>query len=68
MRLRKLQQKDAPFMLEWMHDETVVKNMQTDFFVKTIEDCKAFIAASHEEGLYWHRLLELIVRDESLAA
>ena len=50
MRLRKLQQKDAPFMLEWMHDETVVKNMQTDFFVKTIEDCKAFIAASHEAG------------------
>lgn len=31
-------------------DETAVKNMQTDFFVKTIEGCKAFITASHEAG------------------
>ncbi len=43
MRLRKLEQKDAPFMLEWMHDPTVVENLKANFAEKTIEDCKAFI-------------------------
>lgn len=46
MKLRKLKRKDAPFMLEWMHDSAVVENMQTDFTKKTIEDCEAFIDAS----------------------
>ena len=43
-RLRPLQEKDAPFMLEWMHDDFVVHNMKTDFASKTMEDCKNFIA------------------------
>ena len=28
--LRRLEKKDIPFMLEWMHDKTVVKNLQAD--------------------------------------
>lgn len=46
MKIRKLQLKDAPFMLEWMHNESVVKNMQTDFSAKTLKDCEAFIIAT----------------------
>ena len=36
MRLRKLQLKDAPLMLEWMHDESVVHDLHTDFASKSI--------------------------------
>lgn len=46
MRLRKLQLKDAPLMLEWMHDESVVHNLYTDFASKSINDCEAFIMAN----------------------
>ena len=48
MNLRKLKQKDAPFMLEWMHDETIIENMKTNFASKTIEDCKAFIKMAQD--------------------
>lgn len=43
MNLRKLKLKDAPFMLEWMHDSDVVKYLKGNFKDKTIEDCKTFI-------------------------
>ena len=43
MRLRILELRDAPLMLEWMHDESVVNNLSTDFSSKTIDDCKSFI-------------------------
>ena len=33
-------------MLEWMHDDSVVHDLQTDFSSKTIEDCKSFIECS----------------------
>lgn len=46
MRLRRLERKDAPLMLEWMHDKSVVKDLNTDFASKTIDDCVAFIEAS----------------------
>jgi len=46
MRLRKLEQKDVPFMLEWMHDPGVVQHMGANFAEKTADDCRAFIAAS----------------------
>ncbi len=48
MRLRKLEKKDAAYMIEWMHDDDVVRWMQTDFASKTIEDCETFIDNSHE--------------------
>ena len=36
MKLRKLEAKDAPFMLEWMHDEDVVRYMRRDFMSMTL--------------------------------
>ena len=46
MKLRKLELKDAPLMLEWMHEPSVVENMKTDFTSKSIEDCESFIKAA----------------------
>lgn len=36
MKLRKLDVKDAPFMLEWMHSADVVKNLQADLHQKLL--------------------------------
>lgn len=60
MRLRKLELKDAPLMLEWMHDETVVKDMQADFSSKTLEDCNHFILSSKDT----RKNLHLAIVDE----
>ena len=38
MHLRRLELKDAPLMLEWMHDTSVVGLLRTNFASKTIED------------------------------
>lgn len=46
MYLRKLEMKDAPLMLSWMHDESVVKNLHTNFISKTIQDCNQFIISA----------------------
>lgn len=46
MYLRKLELKDAPLMLEWMHDESVVKGLHANFAAKTINDCVTFIENS----------------------
>ena len=35
-------------MLEWMHDETVVKDLHADFSSKTIDDCIKFIENSSD--------------------
>lgn len=49
MKLRKLETRDADYMLEWMHDAGVVCDMQADFQSKTLEDCKKFIDQSYTE-------------------
>lgn len=54
MKLRKLELKDAPLMLEWMHDESVVENLQADFIEKTIEDCENFITVSITDKFNLH--------------
>ena len=46
MHLRELKLKDAPLMLEWMHDKSVVEKMHSDFGSKTINDCEIFIEHS----------------------
>ena len=46
MYLRKLELKDAPLMLQWMHDESVTEKLQADFASKTLEDAEKFIKAS----------------------
>ena len=50
IRLRKLEKKDAIHMLEWMHDESVVKYMQANFASKTFEDCEKFIEACSSDS------------------
>lgn len=50
MKLRKLELKDAPYMLEWMHDDFVVHDLRTNFAAKTIEDCNSFIVSAQDES------------------
>ena len=38
MRLRNLELKDAPLMLEWMHDPDVVKDLCGNFLDKSLDD------------------------------
>lgn len=52
MYLRKLKEKDAKPMLEWMHDQDVVNNMATDFMHMTLEDCLSFIRKSNDDESY----------------
>lgn len=54
MRLRKLELIDAPFMLEWMHDKSVVEDLRTNFLTKTMEDCENFIKSSWEDKKNWN--------------
>lgn len=46
MRLRELEQKDAPLMLEWMHDEDIVGKLRGNFKEKSLADVESFILAS----------------------
>lgn len=46
MNLRKLEKKDAQYMLEWMHNEDVVHYLSANFASKTIDDCYNFIQTS----------------------
>ena len=54
MRLRELELKDAPLMLEWMHDESVVGKLKGNFLEKTLADAESFILASanKEENIH----------------
>ncbi len=54
MILRKLQSKDAPLMLEWMHDERVVAHLNANFAAKTLSDCESFIAYSRQSQTDLH--------------
>ena len=53
MNLRKLRADDAPLMLEWMHDDSVTHDLQTDFASKTLDDALTFInnSLTDEENL-----------------
>lgn len=61
MRLRDLEEKDAKYMLEWMHDDSVTNGLRTDFSKFTIEDCKKFIRCSKDKSYNAHYA---IVSDE----
>lgn len=54
MKIRKLKLKDAPFMLEWMHDCEIVQYMHTNFSKKTLDDCKNFIIKSKNDEKNFH--------------
>ncbi len=57
MRLRALESKDAPYMLEWMHDESVVQFMGRDFSKNTLEGCEQFIYDSQTCSENYHRAI-----------
>ena len=61
MRLRNLELKDAPLMLEWMHDESVVGKLIGNYCEKTISDAESFIIASADKSKGIHLA---IVSDE----
>lgn len=46
MNIRKLKEKDAPFMLEWMHDKNVTKYLKKNFSEMQILNCLNFISYS----------------------
>lgn len=48
MTLRKLKQKDAPLMLEWMHDENISSQFRFDSMAQTMETVEAFITRSED--------------------
>ncbi len=52
--LRRLKKSDAPLMLEWMHDEDLVKDLHKNFAGMTIDNCKSFIerAATDSSNLH----------------
>lgn len=41
-------------MLEWMHDKSVVEDLRTNFFEKTMEDCENFIKNSWNDENNWN--------------
>jgi len=47
--LRNLDEKDAPFMLEWMHDPTINCFFRFDASNASLEDCQAFIRSSNDD-------------------
>lgn len=49
MKLRELKLKDAPFMLEWMHDHDVCRYMKRNFSSMKLENCNAFISSSKND-------------------
>ena len=61
MHLRRLEPGDAPLMLEWMHDPSVVEHLHANFLSKTAEDCERFIANSRTDETNLH----LAIADES---
>ena len=53
MKIRNLKMKDARLMLEWMHDEELVKFFPTNFRDKNLSDCEAFIQAEDACSRNW---------------
>lgn len=54
MRLRTLEKKDIPFMLEWMHDPTVNCNFRFDAKNQTEKTVNAFIEEAQNDELNKH--------------
>ena len=46
MTIRKLELKDAPLMLEWMHDPDVTHHLAANFASKTLKDAESFITSA----------------------
>lgn len=57
MRLRELQKKDVPYMLEWMHDYEVVKDLKSNFQAMQIKDCENFIDFANSSNTDIHKAI-----------
>lgn len=55
MQLRKLEAKDTPYMLEWMHDPDTNRLFRADFASFREEKVLQFIAHAQEDGVAIHR-------------
>lgn len=55
--IRKLEEKDAPLMLEWMQDQELVQFLSKDFSHMELPDCIRFIQSSGEDGENIHRAI-----------
>jgi RimJ/RimL family protein N-acetyltransferase len=60
IRLRPLKEKDAPLMLEWMHDPDIQKCFQKNMMEMTLEDAKNFCKNAmkfsepiHGRSIHW---------------
>lgn len=54
MKLRQLEMKDAPLMLEWMQNKAVTMHMNRDFSRLSLSDCEKFIKNSKEDDSNIH--------------
>lgn len=61
MNLRKLELKDAPLMLEWMHDEAINSCFEKDFSSMSMTECSNFIEHTWSDKKNVH----LAVTDEN---
>ena len=52
--LRKLKLEDAPRMLEWQHDENVMRYLQFDGANKTLTDVQNFIEQVQDDNRNLH--------------
>lgn len=62
MKLRTLIRKDAPFMFEWMQDDSVVHDLKTEFASRTLADCEQFIQDSQNSKQNLH--LAIVNQDD----
>ena len=59
-RLRPLEEKDAPFMLEWMTDPSIARFFRFEAASMTLDRCKSFISGAGEQENCCH----LAIADE----
>ena len=64
MKLRRLKEKDATGMLEWMHDPEFQKNFQIDMINRRMEDIIEFINQSQTDRIEGQSIHYAIVDEE----
>lgn len=56
-KLRKLEKRDANYMLEWMQDDDLIKYLKKDFKNMSIDDCERFIQNAKDMKAEIHRAI-----------
>lgn len=55
--MRKLEKRDANYMLEWMQDDDLIKYLKKDFKNMSIDDCERFIQNAKDMKAEIHRAI-----------